>query len=110
MQTMQYGGHWYGLSREAIECVAREGLACCVHMELEVQYGLDSRMKFILLVFLLETAMSMESRQTTNTRTRSFFLMFINLLTFWGTLSVIAYEVSIKLPVFPCKHFYGHKT
>lgn len=26
----------YGLSRDAIEAVAREGLACCVHMELEV--------------------------------------------------------------------------
>lgn len=36
VQTMQYGGHWYGLSRESIEHVAREGLACCVHMELEV--------------------------------------------------------------------------
>lgn len=36
IQTMQYGGHWYGLSRESIERVAREGLACCVHMELEV--------------------------------------------------------------------------
>lgn len=33
---MQYGGHRYGLSRDAIEDVAREGLACCVHMELEV--------------------------------------------------------------------------
>ncbi|KAG9342557.1 hypothetical protein JZ751_015964, partial [Albula glossodonta] len=35
IQTMRYGEHWYGLSREAIESVAREGLACCVHMELE---------------------------------------------------------------------------
>lgn len=26
----------YGLSRDAVEDVAREGLACCVHMELEV--------------------------------------------------------------------------
>lgn len=42
VQTMQYGGHWYGLSREAIEGVAREGLACCVHMELEVEYGTDA--------------------------------------------------------------------
>lgn len=33
---MQYGGHRYGLTRDAIEDVAREGLACCVHMELEV--------------------------------------------------------------------------
>ncbi|XP_061768228.1 leucine-rich repeat and guanylate kinase domain-containing protein [Nerophis ophidion] len=35
LQTVQYGGHRYGLSREAIEDVAKEGLACCVHMELE---------------------------------------------------------------------------
>lgn len=56
MQTTQYGGHWYGLSREAIESMAREGLACCVHMELEVRYGLDGRTVFILLVFLSETA------------------------------------------------------
>ncbi|XP_028811369.1 leucine-rich repeat and guanylate kinase domain-containing protein isoform X2 [Denticeps clupeoides] len=35
IQTMQYGGHWFGLSWEAVESVAREGLACCVHMELE---------------------------------------------------------------------------
>ncbi|XP_034019585.1 leucine-rich repeat and guanylate kinase domain-containing protein isoform X2 [Thalassophryne amazonica] len=35
VQTMQYGGHSYGLSRDTIEDAAREGLACCVHMELE---------------------------------------------------------------------------
>uniref|UniRef100_A0A3B4YIR6 Leucine rich repeats and guanylate kinase domain containing n=1 Tax=Seriola lalandi dorsalis TaxID=1841481 RepID=A0A3B4YIR6_SERLL len=35
IQTMPYGGHSYGLTRDAIEDVAREGLACCVHMELE---------------------------------------------------------------------------
>ncbi|KAE8281400.1 Leucine-rich repeat and guanylate kinase domain-containing protein [Larimichthys crocea] len=35
IQTVQYGGHRYGLTRDAIEDVAREGLACCVHMELE---------------------------------------------------------------------------
>lgn len=34
---MQYGGRRYGLTRDAIEEVAREGLACCVHMELEVR-------------------------------------------------------------------------
>lgn len=37
IQTMQFGGHRYGLSRDAIEDVAREGLACCVHMEMEVR-------------------------------------------------------------------------
>ncbi|XP_036375567.1 leucine-rich repeat and guanylate kinase domain-containing protein [Megalops cyprinoides] len=35
IQTIQYAGHRYGLSREALEGVARDGLACCVHMELE---------------------------------------------------------------------------
>ncbi|KAJ8007240.1 hypothetical protein DPEC_G00115490 [Dallia pectoralis] len=35
IQTMQYQGHWYGLSRAAIENAARQGLACCLHMELE---------------------------------------------------------------------------
>ncbi|CAH2275482.1 leucine-rich repeat and guanylate kinase domain-containing [Pelobates cultripes] len=33
--TMKYSGHYYGLSREAVESVAREGLACCTHMEIE---------------------------------------------------------------------------
>lgn len=37
MQTVLYGGHRYGLTRDAIEAVATEGLACCVHMELEVR-------------------------------------------------------------------------
>ncbi|KAM4748922.1 leucine-rich repeat and guanylate kinase domain-containing protein [Rhinophrynus dorsalis] len=33
--TMKYSSHYYGLSREAVESVAREGLACCTHMEIE---------------------------------------------------------------------------
>ncbi|KAM3926674.1 leucine-rich repeat and guanylate kinase domain-containing protein [Leptodactylus fuscus] len=33
--TMKYSGHYYGMSREAVESVAREGLACCTHMEIE---------------------------------------------------------------------------
>ncbi|KAG7273024.1 hypothetical protein CRUP_017501 [Coryphaenoides rupestris] len=32
---MKYKDHRYGLSRDTIEEVAREGLACCVHLELE---------------------------------------------------------------------------
>ncbi|MFT7798244.1 leucine-rich repeat and guanylate kinase domain-containing protein [Arapaima gigas] len=35
IETVRYDRHLYGLSREAIESAAREGLACCVHMELE---------------------------------------------------------------------------
>ncbi|KAB5541946.1 hypothetical protein PHYPO_G00085810 [Pangasianodon hypophthalmus] len=53
VQTMQYGGHWYGLSREAIESVAREGLACCVHMELEGVFSLKTSYfepRYILLI------------------------------------------------------------
>lgn len=44
---MEYGGHRYGLSREAIESVAREGLACCVHMELEVEYCFHGRYRSV---------------------------------------------------------------
>ncbi|XP_026092771.1 leucine-rich repeat and guanylate kinase domain-containing protein-like isoform X1 [Carassius auratus] len=53
IQTMQYGGHWYGLSRETIERVAREGLACCVHMELEGVYSLKNSYfepRYVLLI------------------------------------------------------------
>ncbi|TRY66622.1 hypothetical protein DNTS_034059 [Danionella cerebrum] len=53
VQTMQFGGHWYGLSRESIERVAREGLACCVHMELEGVFSLKNTYfepRFILLI------------------------------------------------------------
>ncbi|XP_076447535.1 leucine-rich repeat and guanylate kinase domain-containing protein-like [Babylonia areolata] len=35
VQTSKHHDHWYGLQMEAIESVAREGLACVVHMELE---------------------------------------------------------------------------
>ncbi|KAL3852031.1 hypothetical protein ACJMK2_015742 [Sinanodonta woodiana] len=35
IQTYQYNGNWYGLQMESIESVAREGLACVIHMELE---------------------------------------------------------------------------
>ncbi|KAF4079839.1 hypothetical protein AMELA_G00182900 [Ameiurus melas] len=53
VQTMQYGGHWYGLSREAIESMAREGLACCVHMELEGAFSLKTshfEPRYVLLI------------------------------------------------------------
>ncbi|XP_072327219.1 leucine-rich repeat and guanylate kinase domain-containing protein isoform X2 [Scyliorhinus torazame] len=35
IETIKYNGNYFGLSREALEAVAREGLACCIHMELE---------------------------------------------------------------------------
>uniref|UniRef100_A0AAR2LF35 Guanylate kinase-like domain-containing protein n=1 Tax=Pygocentrus nattereri TaxID=42514 RepID=A0AAR2LF35_PYGNA len=53
VQTMQYGGHWYGLSREAIESAAREGLACCIHMELEGVFSLKNSYfepRYVLLI------------------------------------------------------------
>nr|XP_055046537.1 leucine-rich repeat and guanylate kinase domain-containing protein isoform X2 [Misgurnus anguillicaudatus] len=53
VQTVQYGGHWYGLSRESIERVAREGLACCVHMEVEGVYSLKKSYfepRYVLLI------------------------------------------------------------
>nr|XP_015814733.2 leucine-rich repeat and guanylate kinase domain-containing protein isoform X3 [Nothobranchius furzeri] len=37
VHTMKYGDHQFGLSRDAIEYVAREGLACCVSLELEME-------------------------------------------------------------------------
>ncbi|KAL0963045.1 hypothetical protein UPYG_G00348980 [Umbra pygmaea] len=53
IQTVQYAGHWYGLSRAAIEEVARQGLACCLHMELEGVFGLKNSYfepRYILLI------------------------------------------------------------
>ncbi|KAG7222224.1 hypothetical protein INR49_016638, partial [Caranx melampygus] len=53
IQTMHYGGHSYGLTRDAIEDVAREGLACCVHMELEGVFTLKNSYfepRYILLI------------------------------------------------------------
>ncbi|KAM9846060.1 leucine-rich repeat and guanylate kinase domain-containing protein [Aulostomus maculatus] len=53
IQTMQYGGHRYGLTRDAIENVAKEGLACCVHMELEGVLSLKNSYfepRYILLI------------------------------------------------------------
>ncbi|XP_076578508.1 leucine-rich repeat and guanylate kinase domain-containing protein [Chaetodon auriga] len=53
IQTMQYGGHRYGLTRDAVEDVAREGLACCLHMELEGALSLKKTYfepRYILLI------------------------------------------------------------
>ena len=35
LQTCQIAGNWYGVAREALENVAREGLAAVFHMDLE---------------------------------------------------------------------------
>nr|XP_040031028.1 leucine-rich repeat and guanylate kinase domain-containing protein isoform X1 [Gasterosteus aculeatus aculeatus] len=53
IQTTQNGGRSYGLSRDAVEEVAKEGLACCVHMELEGVLSLKNshfEPRYILLI------------------------------------------------------------
>ncbi|KAK7919266.1 hypothetical protein WMY93_010550 [Mugilogobius chulae] len=53
IQTVDYADHLYGLTREAVEEVAREGLACCVHMELEGVLSLKNshfEPRYILLI------------------------------------------------------------
>ncbi|ESO96749.1 hypothetical protein LOTGIDRAFT_143665, partial [Lottia gigantea] len=35
LQTCQHHGSWYGLQMDSIQSVAKDGLACVVHMELE---------------------------------------------------------------------------
>jgi hypothetical protein len=34
--TFNYGNHNYGLNRDTVEGIARDGLASCIHMEIEV--------------------------------------------------------------------------
>ncbi|XP_069485725.1 leucine-rich repeat and guanylate kinase domain-containing protein [Ambystoma mexicanum] len=51
--TMKYCGHYYGLSRDTIESIARDGLACCTHMEIEGVRSLKNSYfepRYILLV------------------------------------------------------------
>ncbi|KAM8974663.1 leucine-rich repeat and guanylate kinase domain-containing protein isoform 2-T2 [Pelodytes ibericus] len=53
LMTMKYSGHYYGLSREAVESVAREGLACCAFMEIEGVRSLKNsyfKPRYILLL------------------------------------------------------------
>ncbi|XP_015259340.1 PREDICTED: leucine-rich repeat and guanylate kinase domain-containing protein-like, partial [Cyprinodon variegatus] len=53
IQTMQYNGHMFGLTREAIEEVVEDGLVCCVHMELEGVLSLKKTYfepRYILLI------------------------------------------------------------
>ncbi|KAJ1162764.1 hypothetical protein NDU88_003229 [Pleurodeles waltl] len=51
--TMKYCGHYYGLSRDTIESIARDGLACCTHMEIEGVRSLKNSYfepRYVLLV------------------------------------------------------------
>ncbi|XP_072419006.1 leucine-rich repeat and guanylate kinase domain-containing protein isoform X2 [Chiloscyllium punctatum] len=53
IETIKYNGHYFGLSRDALEAVAREGLACCTHMELEGVQSLKKTYfepRYILLI------------------------------------------------------------
>ncbi|KAM9704742.1 leucine-rich repeat and guanylate kinase domain-containing protein [Menidia menidia] len=53
IQSMRYGGHRFGLTRDVIDDLAREGLACCLHMELEGIFGLKKshlEPRYILLI------------------------------------------------------------
>ncbi|KAG8138501.1 hypothetical protein E2320_004392 [Naja naja] len=51
--TFKYNGFYYGLSREIIETIAREGLATCVHLEIEGVRSLKNSYfepRYILLI------------------------------------------------------------
>ncbi|XP_062990578.1 leucine-rich repeat and guanylate kinase domain-containing protein [Elgaria multicarinata webbii] len=51
--TFKYSGFYYGLGRDTIESIAREGLATCVHMEIEGVRSLKNSYfepRYILLI------------------------------------------------------------
>lgn len=48
--TFSYNDHSYGLSRDTIEGIARDGLASCVHMEIEVSVFLSINL-FCVFIF-----------------------------------------------------------
>ncbi|XP_068258108.1 leucine-rich repeat and guanylate kinase domain-containing protein [Nyctibius grandis] len=51
--TYKYSGYYYGLGRDTIESIAREGLATCVHLEIEGVRSLKNthfKPRYILLV------------------------------------------------------------
>ncbi|NWV86271.1 LRGUK protein, partial [Dasyornis broadbenti] len=51
--TYKYSGHCYGLARDTVESIAREGLAACVHLEIEGVRSLKNtyfKPKYVLLV------------------------------------------------------------
>ncbi|XP_019399324.1 PREDICTED: leucine-rich repeat and guanylate kinase domain-containing protein isoform X4 [Crocodylus porosus] len=51
--TYKYSGYYYGLGRETVESIAREGLASCVHLEIEAVRSLKNSYfepRYILLV------------------------------------------------------------
>ncbi|KAM6301728.1 leucine-rich repeat and guanylate kinase domain-containing protein [Podargus strigoides] len=51
--TYKYSGYYYGLGRDTVESIAREGLATCVHLEIEGVRSLKKtyfKPRYILLV------------------------------------------------------------
>ncbi|NXM75257.1 LRGUK protein, partial [Serilophus lunatus] len=51
--TYKYSGHHYGLGRDTVESIAREGLATCVHLEIEGVHSLKCthfKPRYILVV------------------------------------------------------------
>ncbi|OWK62850.1 Leucine-rich repeat and guanylate kinase domain-containing protein [Lonchura striata] len=53
LATYKYGGHSYGLARDTVESIAREGLATCVHLEIEGVRSLKNtyfQPRYVLLV------------------------------------------------------------
>ncbi|XP_035759781.1 leucine-rich repeat and guanylate kinase domain-containing protein [Egretta garzetta] len=51
--TFNYSGYYYGLGRDTVESIAREGLATCVHLEIEGVRSLKNtyfKPRYILLV------------------------------------------------------------
>ncbi|KFO78014.1 Leucine-rich repeat and guanylate kinase domain-containing protein, partial [Cuculus canorus] len=53
MATYKYSGYYYGLGRDTVESIAREGLATCVHLEIEGVHSLKNtyfKPRYILLV------------------------------------------------------------
>ncbi|XP_026696797.1 leucine-rich repeat and guanylate kinase domain-containing protein [Athene cunicularia] len=51
--TYKYSGYYYGLGRDTVESIAREGLATCVHFEIEGVHSLKNtyfKPRYILLV------------------------------------------------------------
>ncbi|NWJ06189.1 LRGUK protein, partial [Crypturellus undulatus] len=53
LATYKYSGHYYGLGRDTVESIAREGLATCVHLEIEGVRSLKNTYfepRYILLI------------------------------------------------------------
>lgn len=53
--TFNYGNHSYGLNRDTIEGIARDGLASCIHMEIEVSVFAFSQFIFNACVCVCES-------------------------------------------------------